>query len=177
MTDSKQVRRSLTLPVGDRDHIQGSPDAATTLVFYGDYQCPVSAQVNDLLQTLQQQQPFCLVFRHFPQPQRHPQAQRAAEAAEAAASQGKFWNLHHLLFQRQNALENGFLVEYAIATRLEGMRFLRELSGHVHAAKVQADYDSALDSGVDQAPACFINGLRYQGTWDEAALREAIESC
>jgi protein-disulfide isomerase len=166
----------LTSPVSNLNCIYGSVNSEVVLVFYGDYQCSGSAHVNALIQTVQQQYEICIVFRHFPQPHLYPQSQRAAEAVEAAGAQGQFWPMHHLLFARQDALNNGNLVEYAIEIRLDGMRFLRELSQHVHAAKIRDDYQSGIASGVEQALACFINSIRYAGAWDEASLIKMIET-
>jgi protein-disulfide isomerase len=164
----------LSLPVSDRDRIQGSPDAAVTLVFYGDYQCPASAHAHRILQTLPTKDSLCIVFRHFPQPHLYPHAQRAAEAAESAGEQGRFWQMHQILFEHQDTLDNGNLLEYAIDLGLNGMRFLQDLTKHIHAAKIKADYQSGIESGIKQTPTWFINGKCYEGTWGVESLNLAI---
>jgi protein-disulfide isomerase len=116
---------TLSLPVDNRDCIQGNVDADVVLVFYGNYQCPRSAQaytvIRAVMQTVQPQHELCLVFRHFPQPHCYPHAQRAAEAAEAAGSQGEFWRMHERLFQHEHAFDNGNMAEYAIDIGLDGI--------------------------------------------------------
>ena len=105
----------LTLPVGERDHCQGIASAPITLVEYGDYQSPDCAQAHHLIQFIQQRlgEQLRFVYRHFPCCNLHPEAQHAAEAAEAAGRQGKFWQIHDCLFANQQALHNGYLVDYA----------------------------------------------------------------
>jgi protein-disulfide isomerase len=115
------------------------------------------------------------VFRHFVTPARQPQGQHAAEAAEAAASQGRFWEMHNTLIAHEGALDNGHIVEYAAALGLDMPRFLRDVTGHVHAARVREDYDSGIRSGVDAAPAFFINEIRHDGPCNPEALMAALQ--
>jgi len=166
----------LALPISYRDHIQGLPTAVMTLVKYGDYQCPDSAKAHGTVQEIQQQlgNSLCYVFRHFPRPNIHPQAQPAAEAAEAAAKQGKFWQMHDLLFANQHALKDGDLAEYAARLELDVMQFLREMSEDMYVQRVQADIDSGIQSGVDRTPTFFINRLRYDGACDKEGLIAAL---
>lgn len=165
----------LALPVGDRDRIQGSATATITLVEYGDYQCFRCRQAHIIITTIQQQiQPLRFVYRHFPQPHLHPNAQRAAEAAEAAGTQGRFWQMHDTLFGHQQALTNGYLAEYALELGLDVTQFLREVSGHIHAAKIQEDYQSGVDSGVKGTPAFFINGVSYNGSLNLEEMLQAL---
>lgn len=156
-------------PISDRDHTHGSLSASIILMEYGDYQCPQSAQAHRTITVMRQQlgEQLCFIFRHFPQPQ-HSQAQRAAETAEAAAAQGKFWEMHELLFEQQ-MLEDAELVQYAAQLELDVPRFLRELAAHVHAARVQADVESGRSHGVEEAPTFFI-GVRHKGTENLRAL-------
>jgi protein-disulfide isomerase len=168
-------RRNLTSPVNPRDHLQGSLDAAVVLVEYGDYQCPKCGEAHAIVHELQAQfgARLCYVFRHFPQPYRL-QAQKAAEAAEASASQGKFWQMHQLLLTRSPALCDADLVEYAIELDLDVMQFLRELSDHAHTQRIVEDRQSGILSGVNQTPALFINATRYDGDWSVKGLSKAI---
>lgn len=165
----------LALPVSSRDRILGIQTAAITLVKYGDYQCPRSAVARRIVQEIQQQGvQFCFVFRYFPRMHLHPQAQLAAEAAEAAASQGKFWEMHNCLFENQHALDDGDIVEYAAALGLDVNQFLRDLARHVYAQRVREDYDSGIQSGVNATPTFFINSIRYDGVCDKQSLLVAI---
>jgi NhaA family Na+:H+ antiporter len=118
---------------------------------------------------------FCYVFRHFPIRTSHPHAQLAAEAAEAAGAQGKFWEMHDTLFENQNDLSEGKLSEYAAEIGLDVERFKRELEEHEHAGKVREDFRSGVRSGVNGTPTFYIDGRRYDGPWDVQSLMEEIE--
>ncbi|MBD1914074.1 MULTISPECIES: thioredoxin domain-containing protein [unclassified Leptolyngbya] len=171
----------LFVPPSIQDHIQGVLSATAVLVLYGDYECSQSADVYRLIKVAQQQlSPFpdknniCFIFRHFPQIQIHPHAQRAAEAAEAAAIQGQFWQMHEMLFIHQQMLENGYLVEYAERLGLDISQFLQDLSHRVHIARVNLDAESGYRSGIKTAPALFINGIRYTDQWNIKKLIASI---
>ena len=118
---------------------------------------------------------MCFVFRHFPLTQIHPHAEHAAEAAEAAGAQGKFWQMHDTLFEHQHALDDAHLVRYAAELKLDVDRFERELAEHVYANRVREDFLSGVRSGVNGTPTFFINGLRYDGSYDLEMLLAAIE--
>jgi protein-disulfide isomerase len=167
----------LTFPTSHRDHQQGLETAVVTLVNYGDYQCPRSAEAWHIVQTIQQQlgEKLRFVYRHFPQIEIHPEAQHAAEAAEAAASQDKFWEMHHCLLTHQQALGNGNLVEYAIVLNLDVERFLREVTSDMYVQRVQEDWESGVASGVRDTPTFFVNGNRYDGNLDRNSLLQAIQ--
>lgn len=115
-------------------------------------------------------------YRHFPLSRAHPHAQRAAEAAEAAGAQGRFWPMHDLLFEQQNALEDQDLLTYAAALDLDLERFAAELEGRSHTAAVREDFLSGVRSGVNGTPTFFINGVRYDGSIDVASLTAAIDA-
>jgi len=168
---------SLFCPVSITDHIQGSLDAPVILVQYGDYLCPHCAESVGIVRSLQQQYGDMLsfVFRYFPLTQIHPQAQNAAEAAEVAAEQGQFWQMHDRLFEHQSALDDGSLVEHAIALGLNLPRFLWNLSQHVYAQRVQADLISGVRSGVTGTPTFFINASRLKDSWELNNLCTEIE--
>jgi protein-disulfide isomerase len=167
----------LTLPVGPRDHRWGPDDAPVTLVEYGDYECPHCGKaypiVKDIKLRLGDQLRF--VYRHFPLIQVHPHAEHAAEAAEAAASQGKFWEMHDYLFEHQQALDDAHLIQYAAALGLDTRRFERELREHAHMKRVREDMLSGVESGVEGTPTFFINDIRYDGSYDRETLLAAIE--
>jgi protein-disulfide isomerase len=173
--------RSLVVPVSTQDHSQGVLSAAVVLVMYGDYQCPRSAAVYKLIKIIRQELTvsfgedyLCFIFRHFPQIQIHPQSQRAAQAAEAAAAQGQFWLMSDTLFDHQQRLENGYLVEYANDLGLDIPQFLKELFKQVHVDRINQDIESGIRSGVTNAPALFINNIRYTGRWKITELTTAI---
>jgi protein-disulfide isomerase len=153
-----------------QDRIKGVLSADVMLVMYGDYECSESANVYRLIKAL------CFVFRHFPQVQIHPHAQRAAQAVEAAAAQGQFWQMHDILFAHQQELGNGYLVEYADRLGLDISQFLQDISKQVHVARINEDIESGLHNGVTVAPALFINGIRYSDRWNSMQLTAAIVS-
>ena len=161
--------------------MQGVLSARVVLVMYGDYQCPRSADVYKLIKVIKRElrasfgeDYLCFIFRHFPQTQVHPHAQRAAQAAEAAATQGQFWSMHDTLFAHQQKLENGYLVEYANDLGLDIPQFLKDLSKQVYIDRINEDIESGLHSGITAAPALFINNIRYAGRWKMAELMTAI---
>jgi len=167
----------LTLPVGDRDHLQGPPDAAVTLVEYGDYECPHCGRAYPIVKEVQKQMGRRLrfVYRNFPLRETHPHAQHAAEAAEAAGAQGKFWEMHDRLFERQFALDDDALIEYAGDLGLDVARFRRELAGRVYEPRVREDFRSGMLSGVNGTPTFFINGARHDDAWDVELLLAALQ--
>ena len=166
----------LVLPVSDRDHVWGPDDAPATLVEYGDYECPFCGRafwvVKDVQSRLGDQ--IRLVYRHFPLSQIHPRAVPAAEAAEAAGAQGRFWEMHDLLFQNQRALEDEDLLANAQRLGLDVPRFVRDLATHAFASRVREDFLSGVRSGVNGTPTFFVNGRRHEGAWDADSLTEAL---
>ncbi len=169
-------RNRLSVPPSERDRIEGAIDAPIVLVEYGDYQCPDCGEVHRMIKAIQQQlgNRLGFVFRHFPQASIHPQAQKAAEAAEAAAAHGQFWQMHDTLFEHQQALDNGYLVEYANELGLDIPQFLQALWKHVYTERINEDIESGLRSGVTTTPTLFINGIRYNDTWNLESLLAAI---
>jgi protein-disulfide isomerase len=155
----------LTKPVDARDHIQGNGAAAITLVEYGDYACPASRDAEWIVKAILQVMPaeLCFAFRHFPLRQAHPQAQHAAEAAEAAGAQGKFWDMHDYLFEHQQHLGDAELLLYGAEIGLNTERYNDELMREVYAGRVHADLMSGIRSGVSDTPTFFINGARHDG--------------
>ena len=155
-------RTSLNSPVGAQDHVQGESSAAVTLLIYGDYQCPFTQAAHPVIKDLQRHfgRQLRFVFRHFPLTRKHPDAQRAAEAAEAAAGQDKFWEMHDQLIERIWALDTESLVRAAEVLGLDTARFSRELTEHVYAGRVRQDVQSGSDSGVSGTPTIFLNGIR-----------------
>lgn len=167
---------TLTIPISERDHLRGSPDAPVVLVEYADFECPYCGAAYAVLKKLERDLPdmLAVVFREFPLVNVHPHAQLAAEAAEAAGAQGKFWRMHDVLFEHQDALAPADLVRYAAALHLDVERFAADLSGHEFLPRIQADMKGGLQSGVQGTPTFFINGVLHEGGYDEASLRAAI---
>ncbi len=168
---------TLTLPVSERDHAQGPADAAVTLVEYGDYECPYCGRAYPIVKQLQQRlgRRLRFVFRNFPLKEIHPHAEHAAEAAEAAAAQDKFWEMHDRLFERQFALEDSSLAEYAAELGLDAERFARDLAQGAHVPRVREDFRSGVSSGVNGTPTFFINGVRHDASYDAETLLAALE--
>ena len=166
----------LTLPVGARDHAQGPSDAAVTLVEYGDYECPHCGRAYPIVKEVQRRLGSTLrfVFRNFPLSESHPHAQHAAEAAEGAAAQGRFWEMHDSLFEHQRALDDRHLVGYASALGLDAVAFEHDLRAHTHKTRVREDFVSGVRSGVNGTPTFFINGLRFDDSWDPDTLTDAL---
>ena len=172
------VAPRLTVPINERDHILGPITAPVTMVEYGDYECPYCGQAHHVVKQLRQLigHRMCFVFRHFPLTTVHPHAQLAAEAAEAAGVQGKFWEMHYILFEHQYALEPGDLLQYAAALGLDVPRFSSDLATHIHGPRVREHFLSGVRSGVNGTPTFFINGLRHNGTFDLDTLVDTIEA-
>jgi Na+/H+ antiporter NhaA len=159
----------------DRDHIRGPEGASVTVVEYGDFQCPYCGQAEAVVRDLLIDDDVRFVWRHLPLSDVHPQAELAAEAAEAAAAQGAFWAMHDLLLSRQDNLKATDLMKYAEEQGLDVERFHDDLKRHVHAARVALDIESADVSGVSGTPTFFINGQRHYGAYDVQTLSTAIK--
>ena len=174
----RDAAAELTLPVGKRDHIQGPVDAAVTLVEYGDYECPHCGRAYPIVKAIQQRMGPRLrfVYRNFPLRESHPHAQQAAEAAEAAGAQGKFWEMHDLLLARQDRLRVTDLLQYADELGLDRDQFHDQLKRHVFAGRVARDVESADLSGVSGTPTFFINGQRHYGAYDVQTLTAAVKT-
>jgi Na+/H+ antiporter NhaA len=167
----------LVVPVDPgRDHVRGAPAAPVTLVQYGDYECPycreASGPIAELLRIFDGQLRF--VARHLPLPDVHPNAALAAEAAEAAGAQGRFWEMHDLLYERQDAIQLPDLVRYAGELGLDSAQFEHKLRSGKFSDRVARDVDSAELAGVAGTPTFFINEQRYAGSYDVASLETAV---
>jgi Na+/H+ antiporter NhaA len=169
----------LAVPVDpERDHIRGpSQDALVTLVEYGDFECPYCGQAEPAVRGLiKEYGELRFVFRHLPLTDVHPHAQLAAEAAEAAGKQGKFWEMHDMLMDHQDALNVPDLARYAREIGLDVEKFTADLRRHVGAGQVAEDVDSADLATVSGTPTFFINGIRHYGAYDLATLKEAVHT-
>ncbi len=167
----------LVEPVNSRrDHVLGPEEAQVALLEYGDYECPHCGRahgvVHEVLGRVGDDVRFA--YRHFPLSELHPHALAAAQAAEAAAAQNRFWEMHHVLFENQQALEPGDLPSYAEAIGLDLVRFAQELREEIYLPKIRADFQSGVRSGVNGTPTFFINGERFDLPWDPGTLVTAI---
>ena len=177
-TDSASTIPSskLGLPVAKRDHVQGPIEAPMSLLEYGDYQCPYCGEAYPIIKAVQERlgDKLCFAFRNFPLVNSHPYAEHAAEAAEAAAAQGKFWPMHDLLFEHQDALDDESLAEYAGSLGLDARRLMAEVLADAHAARIRDDLKSGARGGVNGTPTFFVNGLLFDGEPDVEALVAAL---
>jgi Na+/H+ antiporter NhaA len=171
-----EVITDLGAPVDPgRDRIRGPARAPVTIVEYGDFECPYCGQAEPVLrELLAGHGDVRYVWRHLPLNDVHPHAQLAAEAAEAAAGQGAFWEMHDLLLRHQDRLQLHDLIRYASDLRLDSQRFGAQLRKHAGAARIAEDVDSADLSGVSGTPTFFINGRRHYGSYDITALTTAV---
>jgi protein-disulfide isomerase len=175
--DSTDLSR-LLLPIRPVDHVRGREDAPYTLVEYGDYECPDCGRLYVILRDLQRDisSRLRIVFRHYPLSGIHHFAQQAAEAAEAAGAQGKFWEMHTILFERQQALRTKDLIRYAEELALDVARFRDELKNERYSERVRADFLAGVQNGVYGTPGLFLNGVRYDGEWGQESLRSLLMS-
>lgn len=173
-----QDETTLSEPVTAEDHTQGPADAPVTLVEYGDYQCSYCGEAYPILKEVQARMGKSLrfVFRNFPITSIHPQAFIAAEAAEAAGGQGKFWQMHDWLYEHQYDLTPESLVIYAEQLGLDRSRFVKEVNDQTYAARIKADFQGGVMSGVNGTPSLFINGERYDGPRDVGSLVAALKT-
>jgi formate-nitrite transporter family protein len=164
-------------PVTEQDHAIGTLDAPITIVEYGDYECPDCLNAVPIIARVRQSlgNRLRFVFRHFPQSSIHPRASVAAEAAEAAGDQKKFWPMHEALFKHQKELTEIDFNHLALTLGLEIYKFETSLSNQRHHQRVRADYESGLRSGVTKTPTLFINGRRFDGPIEAAAIVKAAE--
>ena len=168
---------TLTQPVSVRDHAEGPADAPLTLVEYGDYQCPYCGAAYPVVKHLQKtlRKKLRFVFRNFPLTQLHPYANIAAKAAEAAALQGKFWEMHDLIFEQQTFLEPDIIPLWAERIGLDLKKFGNDSEEDIVEKRIQEDRQSGIRSGVNGTPTFFINGTRYDGSPDYDSLLAALE--
>jgi protein-disulfide isomerase len=169
----------LSVPVSpERDHIEGAANAPLTLVEYGDYQCPYCGaaypEVKKVQKTLGPELRF--VFRNFPLTNIHQFAMTAAETAEAAAVQQKFWPMHDFLYEHQATLDDpNVALGYARKLGLDTQKFEREIAQHVYQKRIKEDFMSGVKSGVNGTPTFYVNGVRHDGEAVAKALVEALE--
>lgn len=168
----------LTVPVQESDHIIGPNDAVVTLVQYGSYDCPHCRQAIPIVNQVREKCGISVryVYRHYPQETPHSESHRAAEAAEAAAKRGKFWEMHNHLMENQNALDDASLIAYATMLDLDARGVAEDLESGAHTETVKQQFRSGLESGVRSTPTFFINGLRHDDYWDADTLCDAVKA-
>ena len=176
MTPIDEIER-LVGAVTDADHVRGDSNASLTLVEYGEFECPHCGRAyHAIKELLEEAGDVRFVFRHFARDEVHPFSERSAQAAEAAGAQGRFWEMHDILFESQHQLEHNDLELHAERLGLDVERFRREMRDQVHLPRVRADLDSGLASGVTETPTFFINGVKYTGSYSAQGLRVATRS-
>ncbi len=168
----------LSPPLEDLDHVQGERDAPLELVMFGDFQCPFCLGAQSVLRRVRERlgERLVLGFRHLPIPERHPLAPEAAEASEAAAAQGRFWEYHDALYAAQPKLSRETMLAVARDLGLDAERIAAEIDSGAHRARVERDVASAEASGATGTPTFFVNGKRHFGAYDASSLVEALES-
>jgi Na+:H+ antiporter, NhaA family len=167
----------LTPPLGPDDHVDGPADAPLELVMYGDFQCPFCTAAQPILRRVRERLGGRLrfAFRQYPLRSLHPDAERAAQASEAAAAQGAFWPMHDALYELRGELGLADIVAAAARIGLDAERLRAELAAGTYAAAVQADVDSGNASGVTGTPTFFAGGTRHTGAFDAQSLIAAVE--
>ncbi len=175
---STHISPHLVLPVlPTRDHIRGPVNAPLTLLEYGDYECPYCGAAHPVVQEVRRLlgNQLRFVYRHFPLTNVHAHAEPAAEAAEAAGAQERFWPMHDMLFEHQDALEADDLAAYAEALGLDVPRFVTELADGIYRPRVREDFLSGVRSGVNGTPSFYVNGIRHDGAPDLQSLLWSIQ--
>ena len=166
----------LVEPVSAADHVRGAADAELELVMYGDFECPYCAAAQSILDRVLRRLDgrVRFVFRHFPLDEVHPHARLAAQAAEAAAAQGGFWEMHDALYAARGRLTERDLLEHARGIGLDADRVRAALQDGRHLTRVETDLESGRASGVRGTPAFFANGIRVEGAFDAGSLVDAL---
>lgn len=167
---------TLKVPITSEDHIQGPETAQVTLVEYGDYECPYCGQAYPIVKRLQKHfgDRLRLVFRNFPLSEMHPHSESAAEVAEFGGAQGKFWEMHDLLYENQTRLGEELYLKLAADLRISADALRQALEGHEFRTRIKADFTGGVRSGVNGTPTFFINGHRHDASYDFDDLARAI---
>jgi formate-nitrite transporter family protein len=170
---------SFTVPqITDDDHMRGPADAPVTVLEYGDYECPYCRGAARDVRRMLDLYPGSIrfVFRNFPIPQLHPHAEQAAEAAEAAAAQGRYWEMYELLLQPSSGLDLDSLLSYAQDLGLDVDRFRKEVTGGDYAARIERDVQEGVMNGVNATPKFYVNGQRIDGKFPLEGLEDTIRA-
>ena len=164
--------------VTSSDHVQGTSDAVITLVEYADYQCPYCREAFFVVKDLQKKlgNRLKIVFRNYPLQGLHPHAVSAAVAAETADIQDKFWEMHEMLFENQQRLDDSAIISYAEKIGLDMEKFAKDFGSEPTIEKVKQDIDSGNKAGVDSTPTFFVNGVYFDGNWSNEEFLNYLES-
>jgi protein-disulfide isomerase len=164
-------------PVSEQDHVKGDLHAPVVLVEYGDFQCPHCGHAYPIVKQIEKnyKDKLAFVFRHFPLAEIHPFAQAAAVASEAAANQGKFWQMHALIFENQQMLGLEMLLQLAESLKLDMKIFTHDFKDPKLMKKVEDQFESGILSGVNGTPSFYINGVKYEDSYDYESLTRAID--
>jgi len=167
----------LTPPLDDADHVRGERGRELELVMFGDFQCPYCLGAQSVLRRVRERlgDRLTFAFRHLPIPERHPLAMLAAEASEAAAAQGRFWEYHDALYRNQPKLSRETMLAAGRELGLDAGRIEAEIDSEAHRGRIRRDLDSAAASGATGTPTFFTNGARLFGAYDASSLVEALE--
>ena len=170
--------KQLTPSVNSVDHIFGNPIAPLELVEYGDYSCPYCGRAYPIVKDIQQQlgSDIKFVFRNFPLSKIHPHAFSAAVATEAAGLQGRFWEMHDIIFENQKTLDAENILLFAAKLGLDIERFKNDLQQKSLIEKVEKDFESGIRSGTNRTPTFFINGVKYDGEWSDNQLLQYLKT-
>ncbi len=171
------MSKKLTPPLNKKDHIQGSPNALIELVEFGDYQCPHCGIAYRIIKEIQKalDNKLKFIFRNFPLSEAHPYALPAAIAAEAAGKQNQFWEMHDIIYENQLALSEVAFFKFAKVLGLSIPAFEKDLQDESLVKKIEADFESGIKSGVNGTPSFFINGYKYEGSYDFESLLQGIQ--
>jgi len=171
------VDATLTPPLDREDHLRGELGRPLELVMFGDFQCPYCLGAQSVLRRVRERlgDRLAFAFRHLPIPERHPLAPLAAEASEAAAAQGRFWEYHDALFAAQPKLSRETMLAVGEEIGLDAERIASEIDSGAHRGRVERDLRSAERSGATGTPTFFVNGARHYGAYDASSLVEALE--
>ncbi|MGB7103279.1 MAG: DsbA family protein [Acidimicrobiales bacterium] len=167
----------LSIPVGPEDHSAGPVDAPLTLVEYGDYQCPYCGQAFPIVERLRKNfaDAMRFIFRNLPLADMHPHAEAAAEVAEAVALQGKFWEIHDTLYENQGDLSEAALRRYIEEVGADVQQATKDIAGGGPEKRVEEDFEGAIRSGANGTPTFFVNGVRYDGSWQYEPFAEYLK--
>ena len=164
-------------PVSEQDHVKGDLHAPVVLVEYGDFQCPYCGAAYPIVKQIEKdyKEKMAFVFRHFPLAEIHPFAQAAAVASEAAANQGKFWQMHALIYENQHLLGLEMLLQLAESLKLDMNIFSHDFKDPKLFKKVEDNFESGILSGVNGTPSFYINGIKFNDSYDHESLTRAID--
>jgi protein-disulfide isomerase len=170
--------KQLVPAVNSEDHIKGNPEAVLELVEYGDYQCPYCGRAYRIVQQIERElgKDMKFVFRNFPLAKIHLQAKPAAVATEAAALQGRFWEMHDIIFENQQILSADNILLFAENIGLDTFQFENDIQRKELFDKVEQDFRSGIRSGVNRTPSFYINGKKYEGDWEGNTLLKYLKS-